>query len=134
MAKKFMYVCFGILALAVTFHVGAQYGKASIVDHTMSGIVAVDGYRVLLDNGEVWQWGLGNWRVWSYTPEYDLPVSVSAIKFWESPDCFYTWNNEVWVLVEAGWTNFGSPGSATTTAPSTWGEIKAKFGGTNEDK
>ena len=29
MAKKFMYVCLGILALTVAFHVGARYGQAS---------------------------------------------------------------------------------------------------------
>jgi hypothetical protein len=29
--QKFMYVFLGIVALAVAFHLGAQYGSASIV-------------------------------------------------------------------------------------------------------
>jgi hypothetical protein len=29
MAERFMYACLGVLALAVAFHLGAQYGNAS---------------------------------------------------------------------------------------------------------
>ena len=57
MAKKFMFACIGIMALAVAFHIGAEYGKASIVDHSTSGVVALltgSGKQVLLDNGELW--------------------------------------------------------------------------------
>ena len=47
MAKKFMYVCIGIMALAVTFHIGAEYGKASIADLSADGVVATVGQMMV---------------------------------------------------------------------------------------
>ena len=77
MAKRFMYVCFGILALVVAFHLGAQYGSASIVDHSTTGIVAAcyaNGHYVLLDSGEVWRFNLSygtpGWA--GHNAEFDL--------------------------------------------------------------
>jgi hypothetical protein len=55
MAKTFMYVCVGILALVAAFHLGARYGEAQTwVDHASGGIVAFHPSMVLLENGEVW--------------------------------------------------------------------------------
>ena len=36
-----MYVCLGVLALVVASQLGAQYGQADYVDHTMNGIVGL---------------------------------------------------------------------------------------------
>ena len=58
MAKKFMYVCLGILALVLAFHLGARYGEAGYVDRFADGMVARGGgYAMttgyfLLSNGE----------------------------------------------------------------------------------
>jgi hypothetical protein len=129
MAKKFMYVCFGILALAVAFHLGARYGNASIVDHSTTGIVAVSGNDVLLDNGEVWRNHAGTTNpLWSHLIEYDLPVPVSQVKFWDRPICFYTTDNEIWYYDNGEWHNYGAPGGVMSTQSTTWGEIKAEFG------
>ena len=126
MAKKFMYVCIGIMALAVTFHVGAQYGKASIVDPTPSGIVAQYSPHVLVENGEVYRWEQDHWL---HLDGFDVPLPVSDIKFWTA-GTFVTQAGEVWYVGEGSWENVGSPPvGPTPTPPSTWGKIKAKFQG-----
>ena len=132
MAKKFMYVCLGILALAVAFHLGARCGKAeTMVDHSGSGIVAIYTGRmgpaidVLLDNGEAW-WYMSGWEHPSAT--YDTPVSPSEIKFWTLTR-FVTHSNELWVHGGGIWTNYGAPPTGPSlTEPATWSQIKAEFG------
>jgi hypothetical protein len=128
MAKKFMFVCVGILALTVAFLLGAQFGRAEYVDHSTSGIVAEISGRVLLDNGEVWNYDDSQFR-WFLVRT--LPVPISTIKFW-SLERFVTDANEVWRLNPGEpetWFNEGSPpgGGPTPTQPSTWGSIKAQF-------
>lgn len=132
MAKKFMYVCIGIMALAVTFHIGAEYGKASIVDHSMTGIVAEGfhpsfGYCVLLDNSEVWR-ALSTSPGWGHLTEYDLPIPVTQVKFWPAPTHFYTVDNEFWYKEGSEWVNYGAPPGGVATQPTTWGKIKAEWG------
>ena len=127
MAKRFMYVCLGILALAVAFHLGAQYGRAdTIVDHATEGIVALDQTYVLLANGEVWEI-CGIPRDWYRKADKDPPIPVSEIKFW-APTSLVTISNEMWYRTDAaGWVNFGSPPGGVLTQSATWGAIKAQF-------
>jgi hypothetical protein len=126
MAKKFMFVCLGLLALAVTFHLGAQYGQAGYVDHSATGIVALDREKVLLENGEVWEAqniGTG----WTRSPDWDPPVPVSDIRFWDGTT-LVTVNGQMWhVEPVVGWHNYGAPPGGAATQPSTWGSIKAQF-------
>ena len=124
MARKFMFVCFGLLALAVTFHLGAQYGQAGYVDHSTTGIVAVGDQGtngalnyLLLDNGEVWSCPFGTWVLLQH-----LPVAVSDIKFF-GRSWFVTSANEYWI----GGQNYGAPPGVVATHASTWGSIKAQF-------
>jgi hypothetical protein len=130
MAKKFMFVCIGILALTVAFLLGAQFGRAGYVDHSASGIIATGFYgseespRVLTSNGEVWIWN-GQLRVWAQMGT-TLPVPVSEVGFWETgryTAYIVTKSGEVWV----GGQNVGSPPGGVATEPSTWGGIKAQF-------
>ena len=130
MAKKFMYVCFGILALAAVFHLGAQYGAASIVDHGSTGIVAVSGSgQMLLDNGEVWFFHDGG-PSWEHRSQYDLPVPISQVKFWWGEREFATVQNDVWYWDDSSldWVNFGTPPGYASARSTTWGQIKAEFG------
>jgi hypothetical protein len=130
MAKKFMYVCLGILALTAAFHLGARYGQAGYVDHSTTGIVAAevrsDGdVYVLLDCGEVWEWNRGN-QEWSQ--HVSAPIPVSEIKFWHQLGVIDT-NNQLWEEVGGQWFNRGTPPiGASSTHPTTWGRIKAEFG------
>jgi len=127
-----MYVCLGILALTVAFHLGAQYGSASIVDHSTTGIVAeghssLSGYCVLLDNGQVWRAELDDSPGWIRLSTYDLPIPAMQVKFWPTPTHFYTVNNELWIYGISGWQNYGPPPD-TATRSTTWSDIKARFG------
>jgi hypothetical protein len=131
MAKKFMYVCLGILALVAAFHLGARYGRAdTIVDHSTGGIVAVY-YRMgpavdaLLDNGEVWSYYVGSG--WEHTMGYDVPIATAEIKFWNLTT-LVTASNELWSHSSSGWQDYGAPPGVTLTQPTTWGRIKAEFG------
>jgi hypothetical protein len=55
MAERFMYVCIGVLALTIAFHLGATLGSASIVDHDAIGIVAMTGTGdLLMADGTAW--------------------------------------------------------------------------------
>jgi hypothetical protein len=132
MAKKFMYVCLGILALVVAFHLGARHGSASIVDHSTTGIVAAyadeydDWCWVLMDSGDVWRWNTISG--WLHSTNYTVPVPVSEIKFW-SFGIFVTTDNELWRGEGGVWQNIGSPPAGPTlTQPTTWSRIKAGFG------
>jgi hypothetical protein len=131
MAKKFMYVCLGILALSVAFHLGAEYGSASIVDHAATGVIAHSSQFVLLDTGEVWRCEDDPFGTWTQYVECTPPVAVSQIKFW-GPYAVVTQSNEVWIYFESGphsgWNSFGTPPGSVSTQPATWGQIKADFG------
>ena len=131
MAKRFMFVCIGIFALAGAFHLGAQYGNAEYVDPFSTGIVAHwDGSQrfALLDNGEVWSFKLSPPQGWVREDiRYDPPVQVSQVKF-ISDFLVIDAGNQAWYYSEpAGWVNYGPPTGGVATEPSTWGNIKSKW-------
>jgi hypothetical protein len=80
MANKSMYVYLGVLALA--YHLGAQCGGASIVDHSATGIIAHSSSFVLMDSGEVWRCEGSPFGTWTQYVGCTSPVAVSEIKFW----------------------------------------------------
>jgi hypothetical protein len=132
MAKKFMYVCLGILALAIAFHLGARYGHATYVDHSTTGVIAYCHGQslypgLLLDNGEVYEYSPGSGS-WTLHPELTPPVSLQDIKFWDGP-LFVTAANELWVKEHtlAPWQNAGAPPAIVSTQPTSWGKLKAGF-------
>ena len=126
MAKKFMFVCVGLLALTIAFLLGAQFGRAEYVDHSATGLVAAAGYNCLADDGKVWLW-LSGYHVWQWYGD-QLPVPTSQVKFFLG-SIFISVNNEAWQQDETGsWVNYGPPpGMGTATETATWGSIKAQF-------
>lgn len=129
MAKRFMYVCVGLLALTSAYLIGARHAGGSIVEHSFTGIIAHSGQWVLMDNGEVWRCQDDPFGTWDRYPQLDPPVEVSQIKFWW-PTAVVTYSNEVWFYFEThgGWTNFGTPGGDVARQPTTWSRVKARFG------
>jgi hypothetical protein len=134
MAKKFMFVCIGLLALTVAFLLGAQFGRAGYVDHSTTGIVSTYGDMwtqtalFLMDNGQVWSCdALGHWVLRGDYP-CSPPIPVSQIKFWNYYSVV-TENNDVWTWNSGlnTWANAGPPPGGVATQPSTWGSIKAQF-------
>ena len=90
MAKKFMYVCIGVLALMVAYHLGAASATSQPTGQAMLFTGGWDlRLYVMTDTGEIWH----------------LPGRGSDWDYWA------TWP--------------GTP--PTTTEPSTWGKIKAKW-------
>jgi hypothetical protein len=139
MAKKFMYVCLGMLALVAAFHLGAQYGQAGYVDHSGGEIIALldtqmhDYPKVLLANGEIWAYEF-DLEAWVFSPEEhwpSCPVPTSQIKFIDDHDVqwFISTSDELWYHNwDVGWVNAGSPSGGIATQSTTWSEIKARFG------
>ena len=136
MAKKFMYVCFGILALVVAFHLGATYTGAAVpgTEIAIEKARLYDGELVPLpyyDDGtqaaeEECTWvvipaGLRSGH--NATLGFECYVTPERTLFYKQ----YTIEGEysdspavaLVVAMRAG---------ATSTGPTTWGQIKAEFG------
>jgi hypothetical protein len=131
MAKKFMYVCLGILALVTAFHIGAQYGAATIMHPSETGILACSkhytaAWAVLLDSGDAYAFETST-RQWEQIAS--TPIPLSEIKFWASHYVISN-DNELWVYYPGTdeWYNAGTPGGGMATHPTTWSRIKAEFG------
>lgn len=89
MAKKFMYVCLGILMLAVAYHlaIGPQAAESQEDERPvlMSGDALVGTLWVMTDQGNLYQWGGGsNWYPqgrWTGMPPTEAqPTTWSQIK------------------------------------------------------
>jgi hypothetical protein len=99
MAKRFMFVCLGLLALAVAYHLGATKAESysgspfvSLCGLTYSGttsyLYALTEDGTIYSTGAATPWGpFGPWEVWGQIPT-----------------------------------------GATATQSSTWGQIKAQLG------
>lgn len=87
MAKKFMFVCLGVLALAVAYHLGAA-GAVSQGTGIAVGIAAIpysDGARlyVATDNGDVyWSGPATPWTYYGniFGSAYAEPATWGSIK------------------------------------------------------
>ena len=96
MAKKFMYVCLGILALFVAYHLGANSA-------TSQGLGTAVG-------------------ICSYSKSSDSNVYVVT----DCGDCYRKWSLSSDLENWEYWGNiYGGP---SQTQPTTWGDIKARFG------
>jgi hypothetical protein len=130
MAKKFMYVCLGVLALTLAFHLGARYGEAGYVDHSTTGVVAAapDGRYFLFEDGTVHTFDTING--WSPSSSWDLPIPVSQVKFWVNEGFFISTDDEAWDKGSFAeeWINYGPPPGTVSTQPTTWSRVKAEFG------
>ena len=134
--KRFAYGCFGVLCLAIAFHLGALSTGASFVDHSSTGIVAASKFygnrvEVLDEDGVVWWvYDTGTWTNQSYE---QLPVPVSHVKFWcmgTSSATLVTVDDHVWFNLGDTWTDCGAWPGGSSVQPRSWGSIKAEFGGT----
>ena len=78
MAKKFMYVCLGILALAIAFHLGArsaasyQTGFVSISKDSTGFVALKDDGTVYYASGALYE-PFPEWHVWRQIPAGSIP-------------------------------------------------------------
>lgn len=103
MAKRFMYVCLGILALAVAYHLGAAKAES----YSGSPFVSLHSYNA----GS----GSSPWALYAVTEDGTIYVTTGSggVAPW---DPFPAW--QYWGQIPTG---------GTATQSSTWGQIKATF-------
>jgi hypothetical protein len=100
MAKRFFYVCLGLLALAVAYHLGATKAES----YTGSPFVSLCAYT---QGGTVYD-------LYALTEDGTIYLTQNV---YPSFGTFGPW--EVWGQIPTG---------ATATQSSTWGQIKAQLG------
>lgn len=136
MAKKFMYVCLGILALAGAFHLGAARGQATMQTSDIAVATGTIGHGQLiplpyysdgtLATQDECTWvviprilhtGHNNTYGFECRPNPDRTVYFRQVtahgQFFDST---------------AQYLIIAVRGGATATQPTTWGQIKAEFG------
>ena len=101
MAKRFMFVCLGLLALAVAYHLGAAKAESN----TGSPFVSLCSYN-----------SAGTTGVFLALTE-DGTIYIARPSSYPWGDPFPQW--QVWGQIPTG---------GTATQSSTWGQIKAQFG------
>jgi hypothetical protein len=85
MAKRFMFVSFGILCLVAAYQLGAEQARADW-DPAVGGSVIGARFEIVYNGaGEAWMLSAPSIGGWSRQPESDLPVSVSEVKFLSVP-------------------------------------------------
>jgi hypothetical protein len=136
MAKKFMYACIGILALAVAFHLGARYGEASLgcSDIAIATQVIHHGEQIPLpyySDGTQAAQGECTWIVY--------PRRITPGRTTQGFECRAGSDRVVWMKQytpsgpyydsNAQYLIIGVRGGApSVTQSTTWGGIKAEFG------
>jgi hypothetical protein len=134
MRDKLLFATIGLLVGIVVMQWTMPTSNANVTVPN-SGIMAVedtDGWLLMLDqNGDAWVVNQG--PNWVRYPDYDPPVPANQNKFWQR-DKIITIDSHAWIY---GFYNgsvqrndFGPwPGSPVAIQQSTWGKVKAAFGG-----
>lgn len=136
MAKKFMYACFGILALVVAFHLGAQYGQASSYGSDIAIGIGNIGHNQQIplpyypDGTQATQdectWIVAPWELRSghnSTLGFKCQGKANRIVGFTQVTIEGTYYDSI-----ARYLIIGVRGGASVTQPATWGKIKAEFG------
>ena len=139
MAKKFMYVCLGVLMLAAAFHLGARSGHATA--QTGEIAIATDlvyhGQQIPLPYYSDGTQATESECTWVVIPTTLQPDHGATNGF----DC-YAHGNSYRVLTYRQWTVNGTfldgaarylaiavrGAGATSTQPTTWSRIRGEFG------
>lgn len=130
MARKFLYVSLGILALAIACNLGSGGAGASIVDTSIAGgnVVAAategNAFSLLTADGSIyWVTEAG------FTFVRSIPIPVADVAFFLGDDeGIVSRSGEVWKVFGAGWLNLGpAPGGPIPVANDSFGAIKGKF-------
>lgn len=132
LARRFLYVSLGILALSIAYHLGVASARADwhlAASGSIKGLAAIWAHD---DAGQAWELRSSGWL---RRPERDLPMPVSDVKFMDGGYSLITVSDEGWVYSDGtGWISCGSfPGSATgvqspRVEESRWGKLKGSFG------
>jgi hypothetical protein len=126
MAKRFFYVCLGILALAVAHHLGARSAQGQATQFRMiEDLVAVVGDRVYyldpINDPVGWKelpWG-----------GLDLPPvpKNTIVSYSRNGSITITDSGEGWRRVSGVWESLGFLPGVTGVENTSWGAVKARY-------
>ena len=123
MAKALFLICAGILMLVVALDIGTEEAWADFDPEAGGPVVAYGPASALLANGECW--GVTQ-AGWTRKAEYDPPIPVAEIAFWESSELIAT-NGDYWYSTGSSWINVGGPPGGVATQSTTWSGLKRHF-------
>jgi hypothetical protein len=126
MAKRFFYVCLGILALAVAHHLGARSAQGQATQFRMvEELVAVVGDKVYLLDAANEPYG------WKELPGLGLdlpPVPKNTIvSYSRNGGTTVTESGEGWQKVSGTWVSLGFLPGVTGVENTSWGAVKARY-------
>ena len=123
-AKRFMYVSISILALALTFEIGARSARAQ------SSVFRVIGPGLVVVGNAVYELHTATAPVgWAQLPNGNFtlpPVPASSLVNYSSGIVAITDSGEGWGKVSGVWTDLG-PVPSTPVQQTTWGQVKARY-------
>lgn len=133
MAKKFFYVCAGLLLLALAYSFGASRAVAQGAGNPFVGIVSAESFvTVITRSGDVYlRQGDGAFQQSVHVPGGSPVVSANndgaAVNIWVICEDGSVYRNSAYAMLtmNSAWTLTGSiPGASTPTSTSTWGSVK----------
>jgi hypothetical protein len=123
-AKRFMHICFGLLALVLAFEVGSQTARAQSSNfRVIAPGIAVAGDAVYELRSLTAPLG------WVQLPEGNFtlpPVPPSSLVNYSSGIVAVTETGEGWGKVSGVWTDLG-PLPTTAVERASWGQVKSKY-------
>ena len=136
MKDRLLYLTIGLLIGIVVMQWGVTSqtitiptARAGYVDHTATGIIAMNEGRMLDQYGVMWNLQESGWREAAHSP---VPVPVNDVKFFHSSRLITT-ANVGWLISAGGeWIEVGPwPGGLPVpTEQNSWGSMKQLM---NED-
>ena len=122
MARKFFYVCSGILMLALAYHLGASTAGAQGAQGAQFRVL--DSSQMYVESGgQVYYLTATGWAQPSGLP----PVPVSSLVAGHAP--YITQEGTGWWLdgYQNEWRSFRLPGGPIPAQRETWGQVKARY-------
>ena len=123
MARRFFYVCAGMLLLVASFQFGASsaLGQSNVVE----AAEASPAPTVVMNRQVFWMVnGLGSPQLATPDP---IPGSSSVLACSASGPTVILANGECWQVRQGHWQLFGSFGGATSGIKSSWSSVKARY-------
>jgi hypothetical protein len=125
LAKRFLYVCLGLLCLLATFEIGATAASGQTAGFRVIGV------NFVVAGETVYHLDTLNLPVgWHALPEGSLdlpPVPASSLVSYNSGTTAITDQGEGWGKVNGSWADLGPVPGISPIHPTTWGQLKVKY-------
>lgn len=130
MRERILLVMVGLLLGIVVMQWTMPEGRADVVGAPVGNVVSIESNCVLTTDGSFWHLTTTGPETVGWERISELPMPVADVRFFGCTRIVDK-NGDVWEERNPGdWVNYGQPPTSPVAAePSTWGKIKAKFGG-----